>query len=102
VHKRVQTAKGFDDFMSGTKVTNFFHSELRQIDSLRRRNPDPLVEIHPETAASLGIAEGDWVWIESPIASVRAGAIHELVRLLNGESRLKRLQDLLHIRRMVH
>ena len=60
--------------MSGTKVTNFFHSELRQIDSLRRRDPDPLAEIHPETAASLGIAEGDWVWIESPIARVKMRA----------------------------
>jgi anaerobic selenocysteine-containing dehydrogenase len=60
--------------ISGTKVRSFFHSELRQIEELRRLNPDPLVEIHPDTAASLGIGEGDWVWIESPTARVKMRA----------------------------
>jgi anaerobic selenocysteine-containing dehydrogenase len=57
--------------ISGTKVRNFFHSEYRQIESLRQGNPDPLVEIHPDTASSLGINEGDWVWVESPVARVK-------------------------------
>ena len=61
-------------FMSGTKIRNYFHSELRQVESLRRGNPDPLVEIHPDTAASLGISEGNWVWIETPVARVRMRA----------------------------
>jgi anaerobic selenocysteine-containing dehydrogenase len=60
--------------ISGTKVRNFFHSEYRQIESLRQGNPDPLVEIHPDTASSLGIKEGDWVWIESPVARVKMKA----------------------------
>jgi anaerobic selenocysteine-containing dehydrogenase len=60
--------------MSGSKVKFFFHSELRQIESLRGHNPDPLVEIHPDTAAALGIHEGDWVWVESPRARVRMKA----------------------------
>jgi anaerobic selenocysteine-containing dehydrogenase len=60
--------------ISGTKVRNFFHSEYRQVESLRRGNPDPLVEIHPETAAPLGIGEGDWVWVESPSARVKMKA----------------------------
>jgi anaerobic selenocysteine-containing dehydrogenase len=60
--------------ISGTKIRNFFHSELRQIESLRDGNPDPLVEIHPVTAFSLGIGEGDWVWIESPLSRVKMRA----------------------------
>jgi anaerobic selenocysteine-containing dehydrogenase len=60
--------------ISGTKVRNFFHSEYRQIESLRQGNPDPLAEIHPDTASSLGIKEGDWVWIESPVARVKMKA----------------------------
>jgi anaerobic selenocysteine-containing dehydrogenase len=60
--------------ISGIKIRNFFHSENRQIGSLRRGNPDPLVEIHPETASSLGIDEGDWVWVESPTARVKMKA----------------------------
>ncbi len=51
---------------SGAKIREFFHSEGRQIGSLREKHPDPLVEIHPRTAASLGIGEGDWVWVETP------------------------------------
>ena len=37
-----ETAKKYPlILMSGTKIRPFFHSELRQIDSLRRENPDP-------------------------------------------------------------
>ena len=50
---------------TGAKTNAFFHSEHRQIPSLRRLNPDPLVEIHPETAKKLGIRDGDWVYIEN-------------------------------------
>ena len=50
---------------TGAKTNAFFHSEHRQIPSLRRMNPDPLIEIHPETAKELGIMDGDWVYIEN-------------------------------------
>ena len=29
------------------------------------------MEIHPETAAELGLEQGDWAWIESPWGKVR-------------------------------
>jgi anaerobic selenocysteine-containing dehydrogenase len=54
--------------------TIFFHSEHRQIPSLREIHPDPTVEIHPETAADLGIADGDWVWIENHLDRIRQKA----------------------------
>jgi anaerobic selenocysteine-containing dehydrogenase len=60
--------------MTGVKIKHFFHSELRQIPALRRANPDPLVEIHPDTGRALGIADGDWVWIETPVARVQLKA----------------------------
>jgi anaerobic selenocysteine-containing dehydrogenase len=28
-------------------------------------DPDPTVEIHPDTAADLDIRHGDWVWVEN-------------------------------------
>ncbi len=59
---------------TGAKIREFFHSEGRQIASLRGKHPDPLVEIHPETAASLDIGEGDWVWVETPRDRVRMRA----------------------------
>ena len=62
---------------TGARIQAFFHSEGRQIKSLRRLNPEPLVEIHPMTAGSLNIKNGDWVWIESP----RGGRIKQKARL---------------------
>lgn len=56
------------------KIREFFHSEGRQIDSLRKANPDPLVEIHPDQTKSLGIEDGDWVWIETPEGKVQMRA----------------------------
>jgi len=60
--------------IGGVKMADYFHSEGRQISSLRRRNPDPLVEINPKTAASIGCSEGDWVWIETPHGRVKMRA----------------------------
>lgn len=51
---------------TGGRHIEFFHSEGRQIPALRERVPDPLVEIHPDTAMDAGIEDGDWVWIETP------------------------------------
>lgn len=41
------------------------HSEQRQSPSLRKRMPEPEIEIHPQTAKDLGLEEGDWMWLES-------------------------------------
>lgn len=60
--------------ISGVKTADYFHSEGRQISTLRRRNPDPLIEINPNTAATLGCSEGDWVWIETPHGRVKMRA----------------------------
>jgi len=62
---------------TGARVEPFFLTEGRQIESLRRLNPDPLVEIHPDTAGRHGIKDGDWVWIECP----RGGKIKQRARL---------------------
>ena len=51
---------------TGGRNPLFFHSEHRQMPSLRSLSPDPLVTIHPETAAKYGIQAGDWVAIENP------------------------------------
>ena len=51
---------------TGGRHIEFFHSEGRQIPALRDRVPDPLVEMHPDTAGDLSIEDGEWVWIETP------------------------------------
>jgi anaerobic selenocysteine-containing dehydrogenase len=51
--------------LTSQKPQQFLHAAFRQVPALRQAHPDPLVRIHPKTAAALGIAEGDWVWIEN-------------------------------------
>ena len=52
---------------TGGRETTSFHSEHRQVPSLRAIMPNPLVQINPETAAAHGIEDGDWVCIENPL-----------------------------------
>ena len=44
----------------------YIHSEFRQVPSLRKKRPEQLIEINPETANALGIKEGDEIYIERP------------------------------------
>jgi anaerobic selenocysteine-containing dehydrogenase len=60
--------------ITGTRVVAFTHSRHRNIARLRKLVPQPLVEINPETAKSLGIAEGDWVVVESANGSIKLRA----------------------------
>lgn len=44
---------------------HYVHSRDRYLETIRKRKPEPLVNIHPDTAARLGIADGDMVYIEN-------------------------------------
>lgn len=59
---------------TGGRVKEFYHSEHRQIKSLRSRHPWPLLDINPEAAYDLGIADGDWVYIETATGKCRMKA----------------------------
>ena len=48
-------------YTTGGRHISMFHSEHRQIPSLRALHPDALVTINPATAARYGIEDGDWV-----------------------------------------
>ena len=60
--------------ITGARSPAFFHSEHRMIPRLRKLNPDPIVEIHTETAEKHGIKDGQWVFIESPRGKVKQRA----------------------------
>ena len=47
--------------LGSAKTVAYCHSQHRNIASLRRLVPDPVVEIAPADAAARGIAQGDWV-----------------------------------------
>jgi anaerobic selenocysteine-containing dehydrogenase len=67
-------AAQFPLVLTSAKDTHFCESQHRNIPSLRRRAPDPQVELHPDLAAARGIGAGDWVRISTPAGSVRARA----------------------------
>jgi anaerobic selenocysteine-containing dehydrogenase len=56
------------------KLGVFRHSGGRQIPSLRRSHPDPLVIIHPDTARQHGIEDGEWVFIETKRGRIKQRA----------------------------
>ena len=48
----------------GGRSYEWFHSEHRQLPTMREFHPLPLVTINPKTAEKYGIVDGQWVWIE--------------------------------------
>jgi anaerobic selenocysteine-containing dehydrogenase len=57
--------------IDGGRFLPQFQSEHRQFGmGLREQHPDPLLQIHPETAAELGLRESDWARIETPRGAI--------------------------------
>ncbi|MGQ0434723.1 MAG: molybdopterin-containing oxidoreductase family protein [Microthrixaceae bacterium] len=71
---RPDLAQEFPLVLTCAKALQFCETQHRQVASLRRHAPDPQVELHPDTAAGRGIAEGDWVEIRTPKGAARARA----------------------------
>jgi len=71
---RPDLAARFPLVLTSAKATLFCQTQHRQLPSLRKRAPYPQVELHPSAARVRGIANGDWVSIETPDGSVRARA----------------------------
>lgn len=57
--------------INGSRVKEYMQSLWREVPSMRKRHPYPIIQIHPETAKSLNIDDGDWVWIETKMGRVR-------------------------------
>lgn len=57
--------------ITGSRFMPMYHSEQRQIESARGKCPDPLVMLHPQTAAEGNMSEGEWVRVVSPQGSIR-------------------------------
>lgn len=50
---------------TGARRMEYFHSRYRNLPSLRRLQPEPVVEMHPALAQALRIKEGEAVVVES-------------------------------------
>lgn len=65
-HSTPEIYKEYPLIMVQHRERFFEHTEGRQIEELRRKCPDPISELNSATAESLGIREGDWIWIKTP------------------------------------
>ncbi|MDR0817340.1 MAG: molybdopterin-dependent oxidoreductase [Clostridiales Family XIII bacterium] len=60
---------------TGGNFRPMFHSENRQLGiGTREQYPEPIMDIHPDTAKEHGIADGDWVYVESPRGVIKQKA----------------------------
>lgn len=71
---RPDLGKDYPLVLTCAKSLRYCETQHRQIAELRRAAPDPLVEVHPDTAATRGIGAGDWVRISTPNGTVTARA----------------------------
>jgi len=71
---RPDLAARFPLILTSAKPTLFCQTQHRALPSLRKRAPHPEVELHPTAAQARGVANGDWVSIETPEGRIRARA----------------------------
>ena len=71
---RPDLSSRFPLILTSAKPTLFCQSQHRALPSLRQRAPYPELELHPAAARRRGVANGDWVSIETPEGSIRARA----------------------------
>jgi anaerobic selenocysteine-containing dehydrogenase len=71
---RPDFAACFPLILTSAKSSLFCQTQHRALPSLRKRAPHPQVELHPDAARTRGIANGDWVTVETPDGSMRARA----------------------------
>ncbi len=60
--------------LTNAKFTTFIHSQQRALPGLRKAAPEPIAELHPDTAVEHGIGHRQWMVVESPKGAVRVRA----------------------------
>lgn len=51
--------------MSGARIPEYTHWQMKTIPELRRMAPDPVAWIHPQTAIEAGVTDGDTIRVET-------------------------------------
>jgi anaerobic selenocysteine-containing dehydrogenase len=56
---------------TGARDLEYTHTQFRNVPTLRKAAPEPIAEIHPDTAEKYGIADGEVVAIETRKSGIR-------------------------------
>jgi anaerobic selenocysteine-containing dehydrogenase len=62
------------NLITGVREPGFWHSQYRNLPKLRNKFPEPLADIHPDTAKKYGISDGDMMIVENWIGSIEIKA----------------------------
>lgn len=76
MYSEPELSKEYPLIMTSRKADVYRHSGGRQIYTLRKIYPEPVIKIHPKTAANIGVRDGDMVYI-----STKRGRIEQKVEL---------------------
>jgi anaerobic selenocysteine-containing dehydrogenase len=71
---RPDIIKDFPLILTSAKSTHFLHSQGRALPALRKKEPDPTVELHPDTAAERSIENGEWITLMTPHGRIKLKA----------------------------
>jgi anaerobic selenocysteine-containing dehydrogenase len=75
---------------TGARIPEYTHWQMRGIEPLKNSAPDPLAEIHPDTAASYGVVNGDRIVVETKKGHIKVKAkttedlMPDVVNVLHG------------------
>lgn len=73
-YRTPELAKEYPYIIISCKPRVFIHSSHRQIKAQRSLAPEPVCEIHPETAKKHGIGDGEIIWIETKRGKIKQKA----------------------------
>ncbi len=77
---------------TGTRSIEYYSTLGIEVPRLRKRRPWPAVEMAPEAADKLGLAENDWVFVESPTTDRRI--LRRVALLENMDARVINVEGL--------
>jgi anaerobic selenocysteine-containing dehydrogenase len=63
--------KEYPLLLTSGKSAAYTHGSYRSIPALRREMPEPILQMHPETAKHRHIKDGEWAALCTPVGSVR-------------------------------
>lgn len=84
----ISTPHTYQDFpiilSGGGRSFEFFHSEHRQLPTMREFHPNPLVMVNPEDCKKYGVKDGDWIWVENSRGARFKQVVKETIEVTPG------------------
>jgi anaerobic selenocysteine-containing dehydrogenase len=84
----LSTPKTYEKFplvlSGGGRSFEFFHSEHRQLPTMREFHPDPLIMVNPADCKKFGVQDGQWIWMENSRGARCKQKVKETIEVLPG------------------